>query len=569
MITLANCRPVMMVAVTVLLSMLGTVSANADIRELGRWEGGLDARAKSELLARHNNSIVDFNCEPVSVQLYSDGTALLPPSFSCAITITATKSTGITWSKRTYRIAYKAPLENRKVADLRVTQRLWSEWQYTERGRTARRETPARETTLPVRLSRDGQDIVLRLANGVAGVIADVPWRLVGGSGRETGGNTGGVHRNPDPTPPRRPPGPDDNNDDNNNVTGMAGAGPYHEFAALCRMGWASALARYSVGPADDSIIGHLDMAGAHMRIANQTTFDPLRAWPNWRGQGNQLDQMALNLRQQRGHYRKYLSSELSQYGHVLSDSLANQMAGDVYHIANCDSHYAWLGFQLCYGQQALQIAEAAERQSDRIMTRDASRDGWNHLFTARREIDALPSTRLASGSCLDLSRVNAILDRTSMDNALWEQVGTVNQTFQTALVMLGGQAGQRAVRRQPVPAFLAGTDPNPRRVGQRYTFTLAVDNPTMTPIMVSSVGAETWIDGRLMAGGSDTYFNPRTHGGGRGWRTSIAQPGERTIIYQGSAVTSAEHVGEWRTRLTFHTNLGDFVVETVTRVFR
>lgn len=115
--------------------------------------------------------------------------------------------------------------------------------------------------------------------------------------------------------------------------------------------------------------------------------------------------------------------------------------------------------------------------------------------------------------------------------------------------------------------AVHAETTPDPRRVGQRYTFTLAVTNPGPGAIEVYSVGAETAVNG-VPRQGSKSYFRPETHGSS-GWRTSVVPPGTRTVVYQGSATATADGLGRWTTKLTFHTSAGDFELETSSSVIR
>lgn len=112
-----------------------------------------------------------------------------------------------------------------------------------------------------------------------------------------------------------------------------------------------------------------------------------------------------------------------------------------------------------------------------------------------------------------------------------------------------------------------AETTPDPRRVGQRYTFTLAVTNPGPAAIEVYSVGAETAING-VPRQGSKSYFKPESHRSS-GWRTSVVPPGSRTVVYQGSATAAADGLGRWTTKLTFHTSAGDFELETTSTVVR
>lgn len=477
------------------------------------------------------------------------------------------------------------------------------------------------------------------------------------------------------------------------------GAGPYHEFAALCRIGWASALSLYSVGRADDSIIDHLRFAGEHMEMANRTTFDPLRAWPDWQSRKSRLHDQANRLDRSDGSSRPSLSNELKMSWTGHANELAKQLiASRLEHLPTCDSHYARLGYQLCYGQQALQIAEVAERDGNRPLMQRSLGDARDRLQGARRELSELPRVKLATGSCVDLSPVANILQGGQSRDPLATQVRTANSAFEQAIAILGqaqsqtvsqsrpqsGIAGQWCysmfldqkdidhpeslcriqfdrngdqfigsivpgtcgpdrvgkllIRKHPREgetvlrlraissnkyegqgliwdgwasasveiqgerarlvrwdsqtrdhrhlfrcegsqqenrssstdvnvAVTAETSPDPRRVGQRYTFTLVLDNRGPNAIHVSSVGATTTINGR-QAGSGKNYFGPQSHRG-RGWLTSVAPPGRKTVIYRGTGTANADGLGLWKTALTFHTDQGDFTTHTSSRVIR
>ncbi len=497
------------------------------------------------------------------------------------------------------------------------------------------------------------------------------------------------------PRGPQRDPGRPDPNP--NRTLLNVGAGPYHEFAALCRIGWASALSRYSIGRADDSIIDHLRFAGEHMEMANRTTFDPLRAWPDWQSRKNYLHNQASQLDRSDGRSRSSLANELKMSWSNQANELAKQLiASRLEHLPTCDSHYARLGYQLCYGQQALQIAEVAERDGDRPLMQRALSDGWGHLQGARHELMELPSVKLATGSCVNLSPVTSILQGSQLRDPLATLVGTANNGFNQAITILGqaqsqvasqplsqeglegqwcysmfldqkdldhpenlcriefeqqnnqfvgrlvpgscgpGRVGNLLIRQPPREGdtvlkvratsanryegqgliwdgwasasvevqggrarlirwdntsrdhrhlfrcnesqkgaqsgssnvvVAAETSPDPRRVGQRYTFSLVLDNRSPNPIHVSSVGAETTINGR-QAGSGKNYFSPQSHSG-QGWLTSVAPPGRKTVIYHGMGTADANGLGLWKTTLTFHTDRGDFTVHTSSRVIR
>ncbi|MFZ3045673.1 MAG: hypothetical protein WA151_07145, partial [Desulfatirhabdiaceae bacterium] len=109
-------------------------------------------------------------------------------------------------------------------------------------------------------------------------------------------------------------------------------------------------------------------------------------------------------------------------------------------------------------------------------------------------------------------------------------------------------------------------TSPDPRRVGQRYTFTLSIENHGKDTIRVSSVSARTTVNGRSIGGSGKNYFSPQNHSG-RGWLTSVAPSGRETVIYQGTGTATADSVGLWETELTFHTDHGDYTINTSSQV--
>lgn len=265
----------------------------------------------------------------------------------------------------------------------------------------------------------------------------------------ETGGSSGaGGHSTPTPpgagqrrTPATPTPAPTGPSRPPNRTTLDVGAGPYHEFAALCRLGWASTLAEYSVGPADASIAEHLRMAGEHLRAANLTTFDPLRAWPDWAGRKRRYDALADRVQGADQVFRRQLATELETSWAGLVDDLAWQVAGELQHRQNCDSHYARLGYWLCSGQQSLQIAQAADREGDRELSQRAAREGRDHLVAARRELEALPTVRLASGRCVELGSVLAQLS--SLRGGLDDEVEAANAAFGEAVRLLAAATGR------------------------------------------------------------------------------------------------------------------------------
>lgn len=217
-------------------------------------------------------------------------------------------------------------------------------------------------------------------------------------------------------------------------------SGPYHEFAALCRIGWAQALAKWSAGKADGSIASHLRAAGDHVTMATRATFAPLRAWPDSSARRTRLGELADRLlRSPGGRYREQLAFDLGLVWREMADALAVQAAGEVVRRETCDSRYARIGYLLCSGQQLLQVAEAEERQGDHDRAVRIGQEGRGQLVAAGGELEGLRTVRLASGSCLDLSPVRGPLSEAASARSPAAAVTAADRAFETAHARLAG----------------------------------------------------------------------------------------------------------------------------------
>jgi hypothetical protein len=217
-------------------------------------------------------------------------------------------------------------------------------------------------------------------------------------------------------------------------------SGPYHEFAALCRIGWAQALAKWSAGKADGSIASHLRAAGDHVTMATGATFAPLRAWPDSSARRTRLGELADRLlRSPGGRYREQLAFDLGLGWREMADALAVQAAGEVVRRETCDSCYARIGYLLCSGQQLLQVAEAEERQGDHDRAVRIGQEGRGQLVAAGGELEGLRTVRLASGSCLDLSPVRGPLSEAASARSPAAAVTAADRAFETAHARLAG----------------------------------------------------------------------------------------------------------------------------------
>lgn len=141
------------------------------------WQGGLDPASLSAALARPRGAEVTFQCSDAAVQHHADGTTELVGDLQCTLSVTQTKSSGITWSRHVYYIDFK-PLGSTGLKDLKVEQRVQVQWQYVEKNQRHEKLSDRAPRQLPVHFRKDGNDELMILANGIAGVFGDVPWRL-------------------------------------------------------------------------------------------------------------------------------------------------------------------------------------------------------------------------------------------------------------------------------------------------------------------------------------------------------------------------------------------------------
>lgn len=141
------------------------------------WQGGLDTASLSAALARARTAEMTFQCGDAAVQHHADGTAELVGDLQCTLSVTRTQPSGITWSRHVYHIDFK-PLGEAKQKYLQVEQRIQVQWQYVEKNQRHEKLSDRAPRKLPVHFRKDGNDELMILANGVAGVFGDIPWRL-------------------------------------------------------------------------------------------------------------------------------------------------------------------------------------------------------------------------------------------------------------------------------------------------------------------------------------------------------------------------------------------------------
>ena len=275
-----------------------------------------------------------------------------------------------------------------------------------------------------------------------------------GGGGQPGGSGSGGQN----PQGGTQPPGPPQTRA----VAGQPAA--YHIFATGSRLGWASGLGQYSIGPADTSIIEHLQVAGEHVMWANRESYLPVKAWPNWTANRAEMRSWADGLvRDPRNPTRRQISISANSRAGTLADALRYQTMGAPEHVATCDAAYMSLGYELGYSQQTLGIADEAARNGDRVLAREARQDGMSHLQNSNRILSEYERTLHLTGRCADLRDVKTRLDAiVGMDiGDLSGQSRSTTAAWTLALerivALRGGQPAQ-AVPAPPPPSPPART---------------------------------------------------------------------------------------------------------------
>jgi hypothetical protein len=186
----------------------------------------------------------------------------------------------------------------------------------------------------------------------------------------------------------------------------------YHIFAAGSRLGWASGLGQYSIGPADSTIIEHLQVSGEHVMWANRESYLPVKAWPNWTSNRAEIRSWADGLaRNPDNATRRQIPIRANSLAGTLANQLRTQTMGTPENVATCDAAYMNLGYELGYAQQTLGIAFEAAQNGDAALAQQAQRDGLSHLQTSNRILSDYERTQHLTGRCADLRDVRTQID--------------------------------------------------------------------------------------------------------------------------------------------------------------
>jgi len=132
--------------------------------------------------------------------------------------------------------------------------------------------------------------------------------------------------------------------------------------AATC-LATAAALANYTEGASDTAIAEQIRAAILHMQAANQYSFAPHKAWPDWEQRAYQFNVWAKRITQtsqrQREIARKQLHGYLTSQANAMKTQLETLRQGQAGSVQNCDSLLFQVGHHLAYAAQLKLIAEA------------------------------------------------------------------------------------------------------------------------------------------------------------------------------------------------------------------
>lgn len=124
----------------------------------------------------------------------------------------------------------------------------------------------------------------------------------------------------------------------------------------------AAALANCTEGASDAAIAEQIRAAIRHMQAANQYSFAPHKAWPDWEQRAYQFNVWAKRITQesprQRDIARKQLHSYLSGQANGMKMQLETLLQGQAGSAENCDSLLFQIGYHLAYAAQLQLIAE-------------------------------------------------------------------------------------------------------------------------------------------------------------------------------------------------------------------
>jgi hypothetical protein len=162
----------------------------------------------------------------------------------------------------------------------------------------------------------------------------------------------------------------------------------------------------------DNTIAACLREAVQHMKAANTYSYNPHKAWPDWKQRGHQFLSLADRISQrslkQRDYLRKGLPDKIKGMANAMARQLESRAMGQA--TENCDSLFFRIGYHLAYAAQLRLVAGDAAKAglADRWLRRFNAEARSNARIASRYIRRTRPSSSKAG--CMDLTSLGAPL---------------------------------------------------------------------------------------------------------------------------------------------------------------
>jgi len=181
----------------------------------------------------------------------------------------------------------------------------------------------------------------------------------------------------------------------------------FHIYNTASRLAMAAAFAKYLDARVDNDIAKYIRQAVEHMKQANQYSFEPHKAWPDWQQRSFQFNKLADRISKrslsQRNYLRKGLTSKLAGQANAMARQLETLSRGQAGSISNCDSLFFRIGYHLAYSAQLRLIASDAENAGlPKQWVRKVNAKASSNAKTASRYI-AQTKPSAARAGCVDM----------------------------------------------------------------------------------------------------------------------------------------------------------------------
>lgn len=187
-------------------------------------------------------------------------------------------------------------------------------------------------------------------------------------------------------------------------------------YQAASRLGWAAALAEYAPATADNLIVGHLNATAIHLQRANQASFAPHKAWPDWQRRQQVYGQWIRHLTQgsatSRDYFRKGLDGLIRTEARTLREQILTQTPHQAGGLSNCDSAIFDIGYDLAHAAQVQSIAlDGMNAGKDKAWARQLMNKASGSAASAGRNIQLIKPTPQQKG-CPDYTVLSQELNQ-------------------------------------------------------------------------------------------------------------------------------------------------------------